>query len=64
VVDNVDFRELLVYVGGGVCAEEDIPHRTKFTSEVIEAWKQERKAFADNMKVDLMFCLCILILMS
>jgi len=38
-------------VGGGVCTEEDIPHRTKFTKDIIEAWKQERKEFADDMKV-------------
>lgn len=34
-----------------MCAEEDIPHRTKLTGEIIEAWKRERKEFADDMKV-------------
>ena len=40
-----------MYVSGGVCAEEDIPHRTKLTNEIIKAWKQEREEFADDMKV-------------
>lgn len=55
MVNNPNFRELLIYVGGGACLEEDIPHRTKLTNEIIEAWKQERKGFADDMKVHLMF---------
>jgi len=42
-----------MYVGGGECTEEDIPHRTKFTCEIIEAWKQEHEEFADDMKVRL-----------
>lgn len=52
-MDNQSFRDLLIYVGGGICREEDIPHRTRFTADVIEAWKQERKAFVDDMKVGL-----------
>lgn len=59
LVDNPNFRELLIYIGGGTCAEEDVPHRTKFTSEIIEAWKQERKVFADEMKVCLIIAFCI-----
>ena len=51
MVNNPIFRELLIYIGGGMCTEEDIPHRTKFTNEIIEAWKRERKVFADDMKV-------------
>ena len=53
VIDDPNFRELLIYVGGGVCTEEDIPHRTKFTGDIIEAWKEERKVFIDDMKVHL-----------
>lgn len=53
MVDNPNFRELLIYIGGGICTEEDIPHRTKLTSDIIEAWKEERKVFAEDMKVGL-----------
>ena len=57
MVENPNFRELLIYVSGGTCTEQDIPHRTKLTNDIMEAWKQERKAFADDMKVCLtMFC--------
>lgn len=51
VVDNPNFRELLIYIGSGACTEEDIPHQTRLTNDIIEAWKQERKVFADDMKV-------------
>ena len=34
-----------------MCTEEDIPHQTKFTNEIIETWKRERKVFTDDMKV-------------
>ena len=51
MVENPNFRELLVYIGGGTCTEEDIPHRTKFTNNIIKAWKEERKSFSDDMKV-------------
>lgn len=40
-----------MYVSGRLCKDEDIPHRTKLTVEIIEAWKQERKEFAEDMKV-------------
>lgn len=42
-----------MFVSGGSCKDEDIPHRSKLTSEIIEAWKRERKEFADDMKVSL-----------
>ena len=52
VVDDPNFRELLTYAGGGArCVEEDIPHWKKFTNDIIEAWKQERKVFAGEMEV-------------
>ena len=51
LVENPIFRELLIYVGGGKCTEEDIPHRTKLTAEIIEAWKEERRQFSNEMKV-------------
>jgi hypothetical protein len=66
VVDNRGFRDLLVFVGAGTCTEEDIPHRTKLTDDIIKAWGEERKAFADDMKVCSIRChlvcrnLCIL----
>ena len=41
MIENSNFRELLVYIGGGTCTEEDIPHRTKFTNGIIKAWKEE-----------------------
>ena len=51
VVNNPDFRDLLLYTGHGICTEDDIPHQTKLTDSIIEAWKQERKEFVNNMKV-------------
>ena len=51
MVNNPNFRDLLIYIGGGTCTEEDIPHRTKLMKEIIEAWKHGRAAFADDMKV-------------
>lgn len=64
VVDDPDFRELLTYISGGACAEEDIPHRTTLTKDIIEAWKQERKVFANDMKVGLITQYSVVILVN
>lgn len=42
---------LLVHIGRGICTEEDMPHRNKFTIEISKAWKQEREEFAVEKKV-------------
>lgn len=54
MVNDPHFREILIYMSDGVHTEEDIPHRTKVTNDITEAWKQERKTFADDMKVGLL----------
>ena len=45
MVKKPNFQELLVYIGGGTCTEEDILHQTKFTNDIIKAWKEEQKSF-------------------
>ena len=51
VIEDPNFRDLVLFLGRGAYAEEDIPHRTKLTEEIIKAWKEERKQFSAEMKV-------------
>lgn len=65
VVDNPNFWQLLTYISGRICIVDDIPHQTKFTSDFVEAWKQERKGFVDEMKVSwLCITLCTVFFMA
>jgi len=51
VIDNPHFRELLLYLGQGCITDGEIPGRTHLTQSIMQAWREEREQFHQEMKV-------------
>lgn len=51
VVDNPYFRELLEYSSFGNLTDDDIPHRTKMTELIFDAYHYEKDAMKKEMNV-------------
>jgi len=58
IVDNPEFRELLLYFGQGRVTNSEIPARTCLTGSIIKTWKDERDQFHQEMKVCWTCLLC------
>jgi hypothetical protein len=51
VVEQPEFRELLLYCGQGALKNKDIPHHDKITTEAHEMYMRSKAAIMREMKV-------------
>ncbi|KAG8679942.1 hypothetical protein FRC11_003123, partial [Ceratobasidium sp. 423] len=50
VVEQPEFRDILLYCGQGVLQNKDIPHQNKVTSEAHEAYQKAKTAIMHEIK--------------
>lgn len=54
-IECPEFRELLMYLNPDL-DDEDIPHRTKLTEEILRRYKTKREELWKEMKVSILQC--------
>lgn len=50
-MDNDEFRDLLRYLGSGHVRDTDIPHRTKTSNLIMEAFETRFTMMLEDIKV-------------